>query len=129
MNTTYFVIVILGALVVGTSMQYAFAAGDDTTKNNKIVKTAQKIDFKELAKNQQFVKTMIAYMKKDHSFTQDVITAMLKDPTLRLQVIGHMTENKDAMKQMTEMIGQDAKASKMKTVDHSKMSMKKDSKK
>jgi hypothetical protein len=30
---------------------------------------------------------------------------MLEDPELRLQMIGHMTENPEAMQQMTNMMG------------------------
>lgn len=126
MNTTQFTTAILGMLIVGASIQYVFAANGDTAKTNKITPKTN-VNLGELAKNPQFVKTMIAYMKKDHSFTQDIITAMLKDPMLRLQLIGHMTENKDAMKQMTEMIGHGAKANKMKNMDHSKMWIKKNS--
>lgn len=47
---------------------------------------------------------VIDQMKQNHQFTQDMITAMLNDPDLRLQMIGHMTENQEAMQQMQMML-------------------------
>jgi len=82
-------------------------------------KAQTKSSFDDLTKDPKFVKNMLDYMKNHHDFTQSVVTSMLKEPMLRLQIIGHMTENKDAMKQMTEMIKSGASPVKM---DHSKMS-------
>lgn len=47
---------------------------------------------------------VINQMKQDHQFTQDVIMAMLNDPDMRLQMIGHMTENQEAMQEMKMML-------------------------
>jgi hypothetical protein len=47
---------------------------------------------------------VIDQMKQDHQFTQDVIMAMLNDPDMRLQMIGHMTENQEAMQEMKMML-------------------------
>ena len=90
---------------------FAYAASTKQT-------TQTKSNFDALTKDPKFVKNMLDYMKNHHDFTQSVVTSMLKDPMLRLQIIGHMTENKDAMKQMTEMIKSGATPVKM---DHSKM--------
>lgn len=47
---------------------------------------------------------VITQMKQNHQFTQDVIMAMLNDPDMRLQMIGHMTENQEAMQEMKMML-------------------------
>ena len=54
--------------------------------------------------NTQITQEVIDQMKQNHQFTQDMITAMLNDPDLRLQIIGHMTENQEAMQQMQMML-------------------------
>lgn len=36
-----------------------------------------------------------------------MMTTIIEDPAIRLQLLGHMTENPDAMKQMREMMGSD----------------------
>ena len=54
--------------------------------------------------NTQITQEVIDQMKQNHQFTQDMITAMLNDPDLRLQIIGHMTENQEAMQQMKMML-------------------------
>jgi len=123
MNVAHFVIVIVAIILVGYAQHDVFASTSQSTsaQKNTLGKTTQQdLNLAELAKNPQFLKKMIEYMKKNHDFTQQVVTSMLKDSTLRLQIIGHMSENKDAMKQMTEMISQNA-TGKMK-IDHSKMS-------
>ena len=54
--------------------------------------------------NPSHAQEVIDQMKQNHQFTQDMITAMLNDPDLRLQIIGHMTENQEAMQQMQMML-------------------------
>ena len=81
-----------------------------------------KPNFEDLTKDPKFVKNMVEFMRKNHSFTQELVTSILKDPSLRLQIIGHMSENKDAMKQINEMMNQDASKSGKMKMDHSKMS-------
>lgn len=123
MNAARFVIVIVAIALLGYAQHNVFASAAQSTgvqKNTPGKTVQQDLNLAELAKNPQFLKKMIEYMKKNHDFTQQVMTSMLKDPTLRLQIIGHMSENKDAMKQMTEMISQNT-TGKMK-IDHSKIS-------
>lgn len=132
MNVNYFFVMIAALILVGSSVQYGIVANaephNNMTQNQQMPTkmTMQKLNFEEMAKDPEFVKKIIEYMKKNHSFTQDVMTSMIKDPMLRLQMIGHMTENKDAMKQMTDMMGQDAtklgKMMKGSTMDNSMMS-------
>ena len=123
MNAVYFAVVITAIALVGYTQHDIFANATESSSAQKTVpeKTSQqKINLDELTKDPQFLKKLIEYMKKNHGFTQQVVVSMLKDPSLRLQIIGHMSENKDVMKQMTDMISQNA-TGKMKT-DHSKMS-------
>jgi len=44
-------------------------------------------------------------MSENHGFMMEMMMVMIKDPNLRLQMIGHMTENQEAMQQMMQMMG------------------------
>lgn len=48
---------------------------------------------------------MIEKMKANHDFMMSMAIPMIQDPGLRLQIIGHMTENPEAMAQMQQMMG------------------------
>lgn len=52
----------------------------------------------------QHVKQMTDLMKGNHDFVQEMMTEMINDPNIRLQMLGHMSENQEAMEQMQEMI-------------------------
>jgi len=54
-------------------------------------------------KSPQHVRQMTDLMKDNHDFTQEMMMEMIDDPNLRLQMLGHMSENHEAMKQMQEM--------------------------
>jgi len=41
------------------------------------------------------------------------MSVMINDPALRLQMLGHMTENPEAMEQMKKMMGQSMMGSEM----------------
>lgn len=47
---------------------------------------------------------MISIMKENHDFAMGMMYTMMEDPGLRLQLLGHMTENSEVMKQMKIMI-------------------------
>ena len=53
----------------------------------------------------QHISMMIEEMKKNHDFMMGMAMPMIQDPGLRLQVMGHMTENPEAMAQMQQMMG------------------------
>ena len=53
----------------------------------------------------QHISMMIEEMKKNHDFMMGMALPMIQDPELRLQVLGHMTENPEAMAQMQQMMG------------------------
>lgn len=110
MKSIYLLAVILGAVLVGSGIEHSFAASEKL----------QKIDIAELAKDPKFVKALVEYMKKNHPFTQDLVTSMLKDPMLRIQMLGHMSENKDAMKMVNQMMSGNSTIKGMK-MDHMSM--------
>lgn len=47
---------------------------------------------------------MVTMMSQDHEFLMHVLPSMLEDPMLRLQIIGHIAENPEAMKQIQDMM-------------------------
>ena len=112
MKALLFIVVLLVVVLI-SGFQYGFA----------VTEKAQKTDIAALAKDPKFVQSIIEYMKSNHPFTQDVITSMLKDPMLRIQMLGHMSENKDAMKLMNQMMSGNNTVMKNMKMDHSKMSM------
>lgn len=50
------------------------------------------------------VEEMAIIMRENHDFAMGMMTTMIEDPGLRLQMIGHMTENPEAMQQITNMM-------------------------
>lgn len=61
----------------------------------------------DIIKTEQHVEEMITTMNNDHSFTMKMMTMMIEDPTIRIQMLGHMTENHDALQQMRELVSDD----------------------
>ena len=119
-------------LVMGISLT-AFQA----TKSNGFEAYAQtdskmsdskQANAEQLLKDPKFRQQVIDVMKKNHDVTQNIIMAMINDPTLRLQLIGHLTESKDAIQDLAKLFGQNATNMKMGSMDHSGMNMKMDSK-
>lgn len=97
-----------------------FAAEKDKLDQKK---QSTSYDIEKFSKDPQFIKSLIAHMKKNHDFTQNVLKSMLDDPALRIQMIGHMTENQDAMKQINQIMKNPGESQKMKSMDHSSMKM------
>jgi len=50
------------------------------------------------------VEEMSIGMKENHDFMMEMISVILNDPDLRLQMMGHMTENQEAMEMMNNMM-------------------------
>lgn len=50
------------------------------------------------------VPMMIEEMRTNHDFMMGMAMPMIKDPDIRLQMIGHMTENPEAMAEMQQMM-------------------------
>ena len=51
------------------------------------------------------VEEMSTAMRENHDFMMEMMLVIINDPALRLQMLGHMTENPEAMEQMKKMIG------------------------
>ncbi|MCV0400122.1 MAG: DUF4175 domain-containing protein [Nitrosarchaeum sp.] len=51
----------------------------------------------------QHVRQMADLMRGNHDFMQEMMMEMINDPNLRLQMLGHMSENQEAMEQMQQM--------------------------
>jgi len=54
--------------------------------------------------NTQHAEEMATMMKGNHDFTMEMMFTMIEDPALRLQMIGHLAENPEAMQQMMKMM-------------------------
>jgi len=51
------------------------------------------------------VEEMSTAMKENHDFMMKIMLVILNDPGLRLQMVGHMAENQEAMEMMNKMMG------------------------
>ncbi len=50
------------------------------------------------------VEEMSTAMRENHGFMMEMMSVILNDPDLRLQMMGHMTENQEAMEMMNDMM-------------------------
>ena len=57
--------------------------------------------------NTQHVEEMGIMMRDNHDFAMQMMFTIIEDPAIRLQMLGHMTENQEAMQQMMSMMGTD----------------------
>ena len=57
-----------------------------------------------MTQNLQHIPQITKTMKENHAFMQEMMIAIINDPDLRLQMLGHMSENQEAMQQMRQMI-------------------------
>jgi len=53
-----------------------------------------------MANDPTHIDEMAQIMKKDHVFMSRMMSTMMNDPDLRFQMIGHMSENPEALQQM-----------------------------
>jgi len=51
------------------------------------------------------VEEMSVAMRENHDFMMEMMSVMMNDPALRLQMLGHMTENPESMEMMEKMMG------------------------
>lgn len=54
--------------------------------------------------NPQHVKQMTDLMRNNHYLMQQMMMEMINDPAIRLQMLGHMSENQEAMQEMSQMV-------------------------
>lgn len=50
------------------------------------------------------VELMSKAMRENHDFMTKMMSSIINDPDLRLQMLGHMTENQEIMQQMRELM-------------------------
>jgi len=51
------------------------------------------------------VEEMSTAMSENHDFMMEMMSVMMNDPALRLQMLGHMTENPESVEMMKKMMG------------------------
>ena len=54
--------------------------------------------------NPQHVEHMTDMMNQNHDFMQQMMVKMINDPNIRLQMLGHMTENPEMIQQMIQLV-------------------------
>lgn len=57
-----------------------------------------------LKEDPQHISIMVEEMKKNHDLMMEFVVPMIQDPGLRMQILGHMSENPDAMEEMRMMV-------------------------
>jgi len=57
-----------------------------------------------MVRDPKHVEEMSTAMKENHDFMMKMMSIMINDPALRLQMLGHMTENQEAMEMMKKMM-------------------------
>jgi len=66
-----------------------------------------------MVQDPKHVEEMSTAMRENHDFMMTMISVMINDPALRLQMLGHMTENPESMEQMKKMMEQNMMGSEM----------------
>jgi len=66
-----------------------------------------------MVKDPKHVEEMSIAMRENHGFMMEMMSVMMNDPALRLQMLGHMTENQEAMEMIKKMMGQNMMGSEM----------------
>lgn len=74
-----------------------------------------------MMENTQHAQEMAIMMNANHDFTMEMMSVMVEDPALQLQIIGHMAENPEAMKQIMNLIDKEMIMSTMKDSDQMKL--------
>jgi len=66
-----------------------------------------------MVQDPKHVEEMSTAMRENHDFMIKMMSVMINDPALRLQMLGHMTENPESMEQMKKMMEQNMMGSEM----------------
>jgi len=74
-----------------------------------------------MMENAQHAQEMAIMMNANHDFTMEMMSVMIEDPALQLQMIGHMAENPEAMKQIMNLINKEMIMSTMNDSDQMKL--------
>ena len=74
-----------------------------------------------MMENAQHAQEMAIMMNANHDFTMEMMSVMIEDPALQLQMIGHLAENPEAMKQIMNLINKEMIMSTMNDSDQMKL--------
>ena len=58
-----------------------------------------------MVRDPSHVEDMSIAMRENHDFMMEMMSVMMNDPDLRLQIMGHMTENQESMEMIKKMMG------------------------
>ncbi len=86
--------IVIAAFVVGLGSTYLIFHTGSSDVN---------ADF-NMMENAQHAQEMAVLMNANHDFTMEMMSVMIEDPALQLQMIGHMAENPEAMKQIMNLM-------------------------
>ena len=103
--------IVIAAFVVGLGSTYLIfhTGSSDVTA-----------DF-NMMENAQHAQEMAAMMNANHDFTMEMMSVMIEDPALQLQMLGHLAENPEAMKQIMNLVNQEMIMSTMQDSDQMQM--------
>ena len=103
--------IVIAAFVVGLGSTYLIfhTGSSDVTA-----------DF-NMMENAQHAQEMAAMMNANHDFTMEMMSVMIEDPALQLQMLGHLAENPEAMKQIVNLVNQEMIMSTMQDSDQMQM--------
>ena len=103
--------IVIAAFVVGLGSTYLIfhTGSSDVTA-----------DF-NMMENAQHAQEMAAMINANHDFTMQMMSVMIEDPALQLQMIGHLAENPEAMKQIMNLVNQEMIMSTMQDSDQMQM--------
>ena len=103
--------IVIAAFVVGLGSTYLiFHTGSSDVNANF-----------NMMENAQHAQEMAAMMNANHDFTMEMMSVMIEDPALQLQMIGHLAENPEAMKQIMNLVNQEMIMSTMQDSDQMQM--------
>ncbi len=103
--------IVIAAFVVGLGSTYLiFHTGSSGVNANF-----------NMMENAQHAQEMADMMNANHDFTMEMMSVMIEDPALQLQMIGHLAENPEAMKQIMNLVNQEMIMSTMKDSDQMQM--------
>ena len=103
--------IVIAAFVVGLGSTYLiFHTGSSDVNANF-----------NMMENAQHAQEMAAMMNANHDFTMEMMSVMIEDPALQLQMLGHLAENPEAMKQIVNLVNQEMIMSTMQDSDQMQM--------
>ena len=103
--------IVIAAFVVGLGSTYLIFHTGSSDVN---------ADF-NMMENAQHAQEMAAMMNANHDFTMEMMSVMIEDPALQLQMLGHLAENPEAMKQIMNLVNQEMIMSTMQDSDQMQM--------